>query len=662
MNILALLRDRFDAALEGLVEDSGQRTALVEMVRPSQDSKFGDYQANCAMPLSTRLKRPSREIAEQIVARLEVADICEPVEIAGPGFINLRLRDEYLISQLQAALRDEQRLGVAPVARPRTYVIDYSSPNVAKPMHVGHIRSTVIGHSLYRLLSFLGHRTISDNHIGDWGTQFGMIIYGYKNFLDRGAYETDAVAELGRLYRRVNQIADYQQTRDEKLPALREQIAVQESQLVAQESNPPTGDEAQDKKAAKELRRAVARLKALQDELRTLEQKLAAFESDPQSVAASQAHPQIGRRALEETAKLHTGDAENIALWREFLPPCLEEIEKTYHRLGVSFDYSLGESFYHNRLQAVVDDLRARGLARESHGAVCVFLPNYDTPMIVQKQDGAFLYATTDLATIQYRMEQFTPDAMLYVVDHRQSLHFEHLFATARAWGCEQIELQHISFGTVLGEDGRPFKTRSGDTVGLMALLDEAVERALRIVSDNDDAKPGGAELSADERRQVAEAVGIGALVYADLSQNRTSDYVFSYDKMLAMNGNTATYMQYAHARARNIFARGGVDPATVRAAAGALTLDHAAERTLALEILRFAEALDDAAAVYQPHQLAGYLFRLANSYSSFFDQCPVLKAESASLRTSRLALCDLTARTIRLGLHLLGIRVVDKM
>ncbi len=662
MNLLALLRQRFADALEPMAADRAERAALVEMVRPSQDAKFGDYQANCAMPLGKRLKQPPRAVAEQIVARLDVADLCEPPEIAGPGFINLRLKNDFLTRALQTALVQPDRLGVEPVAQPRTYVLDYSSPNVAKPMHVGHIRSTVIGQSLYRLLSFLGHRTISDNHIGDWGTQFGMIIYGYKHFRDEAAYQANPVQELGRLYRLVNRLADYQESCATKLPALREQAVAQECQLAALESTAPTGDAEKDSRAAKDIRRAATRLKTLQAELQLLKAALEEVERDPQLKMLLKAHPEIGQRALEETAKLHAGDEENRRLWQEFLPPCLAEIEKTYRRLGVSFDYTLGESFYQDRLGAVVADLREKGLARESHGAVCVFLEGYATPMIVQKQDGAFLYATTDLATIEYRMQQFQPDAMLYVVDHRQSLHFEQLFATARQWGYEKVELEHISFGTVLGEDGRPFKTRSGDTVGLMSLLDEAVARAYRIVSENDDAKPAGAELSEAERQEVAEAVGIGALKYADLSQNRTSDYVFSYDKMLAMNGNTATYMQYAHARVRSIFARGGVDPTSIRTAGAPLVLDHPAERALAIELLRFSEALAEAAAAYQPHQLAGYLFRLAGSYSTFFDQCPVLKAESDALRQSRLALCDLTANTIRLGLDLLGIRVVEKM
>jgi arginyl-tRNA synthetase len=392
---------------------------------------------------------------------------------------------------------------------------------------------------------------------------------------------------------------------------------------------------------------------------------------------------------LAETAKLHAGDAENRRLWEEFLPYCEDEIQRVYGRLGVTFDHTHGESFYEDRLAGVVDELLRRGIARESDGAICVFLDGPEkgdgphlceapsgpfrqmgtvpffrpkVPMIVRKQDGAFLYGTTDLATIQYRMETWRPDAILYVVDHRQSLHFQQLFAAARLLGYKDVELEHVSFGTVLGDDGRPFKTRSGETVGLEGLLDEAVRRALKIVSAGDDAKPDGPELSPAERRQVAETVGIAALKYADLSQNRTSDYVFSYDKMLAMTGNTATYMQYAYARVRSIFARGGVDVERLRASGAAIRLGSPAERALGLEILRFSEALDLAAADYRPNQLTSYLFDLANRYSTFFEQCHVLRAESEELRQSRLQLCDLTARTIQKGLELLGIRVVEKM
>jgi arginyl-tRNA synthetase len=332
-----------------------------------------------------------------------------------------------------------------------------------------------------------------------------------------------------------------------------------------------------------------------------------------------------------------------------------------YRRLGVSFDHTLGESFYHDALDRVVSDLTARGLARESDGALCVFLPGHEAPLIVRKQDGAYLYATTDLATIEYREREWSPDAILYVVDHRQSLHFAQLFATARLWGFDRTEFVHVSFGTVLGDDGRPFKTRSGDAVGLDGLLDEAVERAYAIVSENDNAKPAP-ELSEEQRRQVAEAVGIGALKYADLAQNRTSDYVFSYDKMLAMTGNTATYMQYAHARVSSIFTRGAIDAAALRHSAAPIVLATPAERGLGLALARFAEALDQMAADYRPNALTGYLFELANRYSTFFEACPVLKAENESLRNSRLLLCDLTARTLRQGLWLLGIDVVEKM
>jgi arginyl-tRNA synthetase len=578
MSLLAELKNRFRTALADLADDPAE---LLEMIRRSQAPKFGDYQANFAMPLGKKLRRPPRDVAAEVLARLDLADLCDRCEVAGPGFINLSVRDEWLAAALAAAVADP-RLGIAPVDRPRTYVIDYSAPNVAKPMHVGHIRSTVIGDALCRMLRFLGHTAISDNHIGDWGTQFGMILYGYKHFLDPTAYQENPVEELARLYRLARRLMD-------------------------EDAN-------------------------------------------------------VASAVLAETARLHAGDPENRGLWQEFLPACQHEINRMYRRLDVTFDHALGESFYEDRLQEIVDELLATGIARESDGAVCVFLEGRETPMIVRKQDGAFLYATTDLATIRYRMETWRPDAILYVVDHRQGLHFQQLFATARLLGYRDVELEHVSFGTVLGDDGRPFKTRSGDTVGLEGLLDEAVGRALKIVGANDDAKPGGWELSPQQRAEIAETVGIAALKYADLSQNRTSDYVFSYDKMLAMTGNTATYMQYAYARVRSIFRKGGVDVEALRASGAPILLGTPAERALGLEILRFSEALDMAVADYRPNQLTSYLFDLANRYSTFFEGCPVLKAESESLRASRLLLCDLTARTIQKGLELLGIRVVEKM
>jgi arginyl-tRNA synthetase len=659
MNLLELLRQRFAAALTGMVDDV---EPLLDMVKPSGDAKFGDYQANCAMPLQKQLGQASREIAQTIVERLDVDDLCQPPEIAGPGFINLRFRDDWLTEQLVAAVSDRKRLGVARVDPPRTIIIDYSSPNVAKPMHVGHIRSTVIGDSLYRLLTFLGHRVISDNHIGDWGAQFGMIIYGYKHLLDAEAYADQPVHELGRLYRAVSALVDYHDTKTRALPELETKIAAERAAVQAAQTEAPTGDAKTDKKAAKELRRAEARLAEMQSDAQAMADKIAAIDDNPEQAALAAQHSDIGQAVLAETAKLHAGDEENLALWREFLPPCLEEINRTYRRLKVRFDHTLGESFYHDRLAGVVDDLLEKGIATESDGAICVFLDGQAAPLIVRKQDGAFLYATTDLATIAYRLEQFQPDAILYVVDHRQSLHFEQLFGTVAKLGYDALELAHVSFGTVMGEDKRPYRTRSGDTVGLWGLLDEAVERAHRVVSEKDDGKKGGPELSDPERQQVAEVVGIGALKYADLTQNRTSDYVFSYDKMLAMNGNTATYMQFATARVQSIFAKGGVDLTDLRTRANQLALVEPTERALGLKLIQYEEALASAAAEYRPNLLTGYLFELAGCYSDFYENCPVLKAEDEATRTRRLLLCDLTARTLTQGLSLLGIRVVEKM
>ncbi len=655
MNILAELQERFRAALAELVDDP---TELLAMVRKSSEPKFGDYQANFAMALGKRLKRPPRDVAAEIVQRLQIDDLCEPPEVAGPGFINLRLKTDWLAAAATRTLAS-QRLGVTPAKEPRTYVVDYSSPNVAKPMHVGHIRSSVIGDSLKRTLRFLGHKVIADNHIGDWGTQFGMIIYGYKHFLDEAAYRQNAVAELGRLYKFVSRLVSYREA-VRSLPEMRNRLAERRDDAahlasVAQERS-------DDKGAAKAARKAEAGAKEQAAALQSLEAGIAEVESDPVLSKAAAAHPDIEKQVLEETAKLHRGDAENVSLWKEFLPACLEDIQRIYRRLDVSFDVTLGESFYNDRLPGVVNALVQRDIARESDGAMCVFLDDHKTPLVIRKQDGAFLYGTTDLATVQYRMETWHPDAMLYVVDHRQSLHFEQFFAAARLWGYDDVEMVHVSFGTVLGEDGRPFKTRSGDTVGLEGLLDEAVRRAYEVVSENDDKKPGGAEIEPERRREIAEVVGIGALKYADLSVNRTSDYTFSYDRMLALNGNTATYMQYAYARVFGIFAKGDIDVQELRASGAAIDLSHPAERALAVGLLQFFEALEAAAAEYRPNLLTTYLFDVAGAFSIFFDQCPVLKAETEELRTSRLLLCDLTARTLKQGLDLLGIKVVDKM
>ncbi len=657
MSTLTELRRRFRDALASLVDDPGD---LLELIRPAQDARFGDYQANCAMPLGKRLGQSPREVAAAIVERLDLQDICHAPEIAGPGFINLRLKDGWLAAELARRVHDE-RLGVSPVERARTYVIDYSSPNVAKPMHVGHIRSTVIGDALARTLRFLGHRVITDNHLGDWGTQFGMIIYGYKHFRDEAAYRREPVAELGRLYKLVHQLVDYYETR-RGLPERERQLAEREAALAGQRALLAGDDKNLRKKAEKAVRKLESAVQEAGHELAAAQRKMQTVEVSPVLSQLAAQHPGIAESVLQETAKLHAGDQENLALWHEFLPRCRLDLQRIYDRLDIRFDYEYGESFYHGQLAGVVQEFRQRGLAQDSDGAVCVFLDGFEAPMIIQKRDGAFLYSTTDLATIEYRMKTFHPDAILYVVDHRQSEHFNKLFAAARRWGCERVELQHISFGSVLGEDGRPYKTRSGDTVGLEGLLDEAVSKAYGVVCANDDAKPSGPELSAEERRHVANVVGHAAIKYADLSQNRESDYVFSFDKMVALEGNTATYMQYSYARTQSIFAKGKVDLDALRLAADQLMLREPAERALGLKLLQLADALQDAAADYRPSQLTGYLFDLAKSFSEFYHQCPVLTAETETVRTSRLLLCDLTGRTIRQGLDLLGIHVVDKM
>jgi arginyl-tRNA synthetase len=656
MNLLNTLKNRFRPALEAIVPEAAKVAELLELVRPAQEAKFGDYQANFAMPLGKQLGRQPREVAAEVIAQAELADLCQPAEIAGPGFVNLRLRDEWLTEQLQGAVQDE-RLGIPPAHQPRTIVIDYSSPNVAKPMHVGHIRSTVIGDALARTLRFLGHRVITDNHLGDWGTQFGMILYGYKHFVDRAAYAANPVAELGRLYKFVSRLVDYRES-VRALPIARQRLSERGAEVGGQKSEVESRKSEVDKKARQALAKAQESVKQAAEEVAGLERKIAAVEGDAQLATIAIAHANIDAAVLEETAKLHAGDAENLRLWHEFLPYCRDEIARVYGRLNVTFDYEHGESFYHDRLARVVEELRSKGLAEDSQGAVCVFVEGFETPMIVQKKDGAFLYATTDLATIQYRLETWQPAAILYVVDHRQGEHFDKLFAVARRWGHERVQLQHVKFGTVMGADGRPYKTREGVAAGLESLLDEAVSRAGAVVAEND----VDGHLSADQRREIAEVVGIGALKYADLSQNRASDYTFSYDKMLQMHGNTATYMQYSYARVQSIFAKGGFDPAAVRVSGAKIVLTQEAERALGVQILRLSEALADVEAEAMPHYLTGYLFDLAKAYSTFFEKCPVLKAQSAELKSSRLLLCDLTARTIRLGLELLGIQVVERM
>jgi arginyl-tRNA synthetase len=657
MNVLAELRSRFLAALAPLCDDPGP---LLAMVKPAQDARFGDYQANCAMPLQKQLGAKSQEIARQIISRLDLADLCEPPEVAGPGFINLRLRGDWLRGQMQNLVGD-RRLGVVAAPSPQRIIVDYSSPNVAKPMHVGHLRSTVIGDALDRILKFCGHRVTSDNHIGDWGTQFGMIIYGYKHFLDQAAYEREPVRELARLYRLVNQLSDYHEAQ-RHLPEARHRLEAAQSDHKAAEAAPASADKKQEDARKKALRKLALAVEEAREDLASCEKKITELQADSALKALAAAHPRIATSAREETAKLHGNDAENLALWRQFMPQCLAMLQTLYDRLGIRFDLSLGESFYQPFLADVVRDLMDRGIAEVSDGAVCVFVEGFEAPFIVRKSDGASTYATTDLATIRYRVDKLEADRMLYVVDARQGDHFKLLFETARKWGFGAVDFRHVSFGTILGDDKRPFKTRSGDTVGLQSLLDESVVRARAIVDANDDSKPSGPELDEAARARIAETVGIGAIKYADLSQNRETDYVFSWDKMLATTGDTATYMQYAFARVCGIFRRGQIDRDALRQAGGEIILDAPAERALALQLARFSEVLDQAASECRPNFLTQYLFETANCFSTFFEQCPVLKAESPALRTSRLLLSDLTARVIAQGLELLGIGTIEQM
>lgn len=654
MNILAEIRSRFEPVL---TEWTDAPSSVIEMLKASQDAKFGDYQANFAMPLAARIPdlKP-RDLATQIVEKVDLSDFCEPLEVAGPGFINIKLKQEWLNTQTQNLVADE-RLGVAPAESPQKVVVDFSAPNVAKPMHVGHLRSTVIGDANYRVLKFLGHDVVGDNHIGDWGTQFGMIIFGYKHFLNEAAFEEAPVTELARLYRLVNQLSDYHATK-KTLPQRENDIEQLEAKLKTLESSADQTD----KKIQKQEKKLKSDIAERKSDVRSMQEKLTELEQNEDLHSKAVAFPDIARQARDETANLHAGDAENLALWNQFLPACLEAIQNVYDRLDIHFDMALGESYYHPMLADVVESLKQKGLAKESQGAICVFIDGFKAPFIVQKQDGAFTYATTDLATIKYRAEELKADRVLYVVDSRQSEHFQLLFATVNEWGFQNLELQHVSFGSVLGKDGKPLKTRAGDNVGLESLLDESIQRAYAIIAENDDAKPEGSELSEERRQEIAEIIGLGGIKYADLKHNRDSDYMFDWDKMLANRGDTATYMQYAYARVCGIFRKGEIDRVTLRENQSALKLQDETERALALQINRYSETLESVAIEARPNYLTNYLFELSNLFSTFYNQCPVLKAEEEQVKSSRLLLCDLTARVIDHGLSLLGIRTCERM
>jgi len=565
------------AALKSVLPDADTTAVLI---RPCPDPTFGDYQSNALIALAKQRKLNPRQLAGDVLAKLDVGSTCEKVELAGAGFLNFRLRHSAVETALSEALRGEH-LFFEKTTTPRTIVVDFSSPNVAKPMHVGHIRSTILGDSLARTFRLLGHQVITDNHIGDWGTQFGKLLVGWKRHLDKAALATDPIGEMERLYKLVN--------------------------------------------------------------------------------AASEADPKVLEEARQQLVKLQGGDPENLQIWREMIALSQVQFDTVYARLDVRFDHTLGESFYNPRLQALVQDLKQKVLARESEGAIAVFFESIPQlskhPALIQKSDGAFNYTTTDLATLQHRLESWHPNDIIYVTDARQQLHFQQLFAIFQRWHPEaQIKLAHVWFGSILGEDGKPFKTRSGETVKLADLLDEAEIRAFDLVSCLN------AELPEAERKEIARVVGLGAIKYADLLPNRQSDYVFSWDKMLALNGNSAPYLQYAYARTRSVFRKAsesGADSGLSQLTR--LSLSASEEIELAKLLLNFGFALERASEEYRPNFICNYLYDLAGRFARFWENCPVLKAE-AEQRASRLALCDVTGRVLKQGLKVLGIEVLERM
>jgi arginyl-tRNA synthetase len=562
------LRDRLQAALSAIASE--QDPALHRSVH-------ADFQADVALALARTLGKKPRDIATTIVAGLPADDVIAEATVSGPGFINLTLRGEYL-ARAAASLLTDDRLGAPPAARAERVVVDYSSPNVAKEMHVGHIRSTIIGDAIARQLEFLGHTVLRQNHVGDWGTPFGMLI---EHLLDVSHTEAEGgVRELGRFYREAR----------------------------------------------------------------------AKFDADPV----------FAERSRLRVVRLQGADPATLALWRRLVDASSEHFGAVYDRLGVTLrpEHVAGESTYNDELADVVAELERAGLAVESDGAMCVFPPGFTgregtpTPLIVRKQDGGFGYATTDLAALRARLGRLQAERIIYVVGAPQAQHFAMLFATARlaGWVREGVRLEHAAFGSVLGTDRKMLKTRAGEAVTLMALLDEARERARAAVDQK------APDMDPAVRESIAGAVGMGAIKYADLSNDRIKDYVFDWDRMLAFEGNTAPYLMYAHARICSILRRAVEMEGEVE-----ITVEAPQERRLALELLQFGAIVDRAAETLQPHRLCGQLYEVATAFTGFYEACPVLKAEGA-LRASRLALCRLTARVLARGLDLLGISAPDQM
>jgi arginyl-tRNA synthetase len=567
--------ETFQTILAKRLSDALTSAGLQEAgeVEPASDPRFGDYQTNAALVLGKQRGENPRALAEKVVAHLEITDICEPLTVAGAGFINFTLRPGAIAKKTTEVLRDE-RFGVTEAELKQRIVVDFGSPNVAKPMHVGHIRSTVLGDALARIAQFLGHEVIRDNHIGDWGTQFGMVIYGWKNLLDRQALQRNPLAEIVRIYKETNDRAN----------------------------------------------------------------------SDPQ----------VREACRQELVKLQAGDKENLDIWNECVAFSMQDFEHVYKLLDVHYDLQCGESFYNDRLPGVVERLLKSSIAEISEGAVVVFFGDRpelaDKPCIIRKRDGGFNYATTDLATVDYRIHDLKADSIWYVVGAPQTLHFKQIFEIARREGYK-ADLRHITFGSILGEDRKLMKTRSGENVPLRDLLEEACKRARKIIEEKNP------QLGEDDKIDIAEKIGVGAVKFADLSQYRITDYIFSWDKMLSLHGNTAPYLQNAYVRVRSIFRKAGESAPKI----DKLILSESAEINLSKRLCQFAEIVPQVLNDFRPNILANYLFELANTFHTFYEACPVLKSKEP-VRSSRLALCDLTARVLQRGLDLLGIKVPEKM
>jgi len=632
------------------------------LVGAAQNEKFGDYQSNAAMGLARQItenigpKTNPRQVAEQIKAALQLGSMASEITIAGPGFINVRLDPVWLAGQLNQAAADKW-LGISPIASPQTVVVDYSGPNVAKQMHVGHLRSTIIGDAISRVLEFEGNRVIRQNHIGDWGTQFGRVVLAMWY---EAVFTATSPQTLAGLIAR-QQAASRAFAQDQNKPKFESAIAEIVREIAPLHQRLLNEDADGTKYFISYLTTGTLAL----DELERAYVFVSNLTENPEAAKTTINHPRHGPRAIGDIPRLTTTFIQNpddpanrqeLLAWQKSRTITLEACDEAYRRLNVKLmpEDERGESFYNSMLPSVVKDLLAAGVAKESDGAIAIFNENSETPLIIQKSGGGYLYGTTDLAALRYRVQTLHANRIIYTHDSRQALHFSQVFAAARKAGwAKDVQLDYAPFGTMLGADGRPFKTRSGDTVKLKDLLDETEERAFAVVTEKNP------ELPETQRRDIAHAVGIGAIKYADLSKDRVSDYVFSWESMLALDGNTAPYLQYANARVQSIFRKGATTPD--EAMKGTITLQSPYELALAKQILRLGDIIDNVSKELKPHHLCAYLYELASRFSGFFDQCPVLKSEEP-IRSSRLALCAATAKALGIGLELLGIEHPTQM